>query len=323
MTSNAIGVPSNGEVVPKKRNVVLRFLIRLVKEKPLGTVGAVIVLALLFSGIFCDFLASYPMSENHLEDRLQSPSAQYKLGTDQLGRDILSQIIYGARVSMIIGLSATALTTVLANLIGGLSALLGGKFDLIVQRFVDAWMCIPGLLILLTVMAIVGRGMLQLILVMGIMGAFGPSRMMRSAVLAIRQNAYIEAGRVAGCSTWRLFWRHILPNVMYMIIVGFSTSVGGIIMQEASLSFLGFGVPPGTPSWGAMLSQEGRKYMELVPALSLWPGLVLSLVIFGCNMFGDALRDLLDPRLRGGLGRYTMTKATQKKQKKLRSRWWA
>ncbi len=322
MTGGAIGRPSDRIAEPKKRNTFVRFLIRLVKEKPLGTVGAIIVVALLFCGIFSEFLAPYPMGEQHLLDRLQPPSVKYALGTDQLGRDILSQIIYGARVSMIIGLSATALTTVLANLIGGLSALLGGKFDLIVQRFVDAWMCIPGLLILLTVMAIVGRGMLQLILVMGIMGAFGPSRMMRSAVLAIRQNAYIEAGRVAGCSTWRLFWRHILPNVMYMIIVGFSTSVGGIIMQEASLSFLGFGVPPGTPSWGAMLSQEGRKYMELVPALSLWPGLVLSLAVFGCNMFGDALRDLLDPRLRGGLGRYTITKAAEK-QRKSRKRWWA
>jgi len=322
MTINARGAPLVRVAEPKKRNAMVHFLVRLVKEKPLGTVGAIIVVALLFCGIFADFLAPYPMSEIHLKDRLQPPSVNYALGTDHLGRDILSQIIYGARVSMIIGLSATALTTVIANLLGGLSALLGGKFDLIVQRFVDAWMCIPGLLILLTVMAIVGRGLLQLILVMGIMGAFGPSRMMRSAVLAIRQNVYVEAARAVGCSTWRLFWRHILPNVMYMIIVGFSTSVGGIIMQEASLSFLGFGVPPGTPSWGAMLSQEGRKYMELVPALSLWPGLVLSIVIFGCNMFGDALRDLLDPRLRGGLGRYTTTKAAEK-QKKLRGRWWA
>lgn len=322
MTSDARGKDSDTIAGPKKRNTMIDFVIRLVKEKPLGTVGAIIVLLLLFCGIFCDFLAPYPMGELHLEDRLQPPSAEYRLGTDHLGRDILSQIIYGARVSMIIGLSATALSTTISTFLGSLSALLGGKFDLIVQRFVDAWMCIPALLILLTVMAIVGRGMTQLILVLGIMGGIGPSRMIRSAVIGIKQNVYVEAGRAVGCSTWRLLWRHILPNTMFMIIVGFSISVGSVILQEASLSFLGFGVPPGTPSWGAMLSQEGRKYMELVPALSLWPGLALSIVIFGCNMFGDAVRDLQDPRLRGGLGRYTSTKAA-KKQRKLRRRWWA
>jgi len=325
-----LGVPEE----PKKRNPLLNFLIRMVKEKPLGTVGFIIVMALLMCGIFCDLawlglpnvrISPYPMGQIHLVDRLQAPSAKYLLGTDHMGRDILSQIIYGARVSMIIGLSATALSNVLSTLIGSLSALIGGKFDLIVQRFVDAWMCIPPLLILLTVMAIVGRGMLQLILVMGIMGGLGPSRMIRSAVIGLRGEIYVEAGRAMGCTTWRLLWRHILPNVLYLIIIGFSISVGGIIMQEASLSFLGFGVPPGTPSWGAMLSQEGRKYMELVPQLSLWPGLALSIVVFGCNMFGDAARDLSDPRLRGGVGRgrYTSTRAVEKERqlRKKKTRW--
>jgi len=318
---------------PKKHNAFVTFIIRLVKEKPLGTVGFVIVLVLLLCGIFCKLdwlglpdvrIAPYPESEIHLIDRLQHPSPQYLLGTDHLGHDIFSQIIYGARVSMIIGLGATALARLLSILIGGLSGLIGGKFDLIVQRFVDAWVSIPMLLVLLTVMAIVGRGMVQLILVMGIFSGIGQSRMVRSAVIALRGQMFVEAGRAMGCTTWRLLYRHILPNVMFIIIVGFSIQVGGVIMQEAGLSFLGFGVPPGTPSWGAMLSQEGRKYMELVPALSLWPGLVLSIVVFGCNMFGDAVRDLMDPRLRGGAGRgrYTSTRAVDKARtlKKTRKR---
>jgi peptide/nickel transport system permease protein len=324
--------PSNEPVVyqvtsiPKKRPYLVNFMIRLVKEKPLGTVGLIIVLALLFCGIFCDLswlgmpdvrISPYPMGEIHLEDRLQPPSTDYLLGTDQMGRDILSRIIYGARVSMIIGLSATAIAVTSSTILGALSGLVGGKFDLIFQRFVDAWICLPDLLVLLTVMAIVGRGVLQLVLVMGFMGALGGSRMIRSAVIGLRGQMYVEAGRAIGCTTWRLLWRHILPNVLYLVIVSFSIRVGGIIMQEASLSFLGFGVPPGTPSWGAMLSQEGRKYMELVPQLSLWPGLVLSVVVFGCNMFGDAARDLVDPRLRGGVGRgrYEGGKASEAAEK--------
>ena len=289
---------------PKRHSFLVDLLIRLWKEKPLGTVGLFIVVILLFTGIFADFLAPYPMGEQDLTNTLAPPSAQHWLGTNNLGQDELSQIIYGARVSVIIGLSATALTMVVAVIIGTLSALISGKFDLIVQRFVDAWLCIPGMLILLIMVSIMGKGTWQIIVAIGLPLGIGSSRMIRSAVFAIRENTYVEAGRAIGCSTWGLLRRHILPNIMPIIIIGFSMMVCQAILMEASLSFLGFGVPPGVPSWGSMLSYEGREFMEIAPALAIWPGLALTLVVWGVNMFGDALRDLLDPRLRGGLGSY-------------------
>jgi peptide/nickel transport system permease protein len=232
------------------------------------------------------------------------PSAQHWLGTDNLGRDELSNIIYGARVSVVIGLSATLLITVVSVVIGASSALIGGRFDLLVQRFVDAWLCIPGMLVLLIMVTILGKGTWQIVVAIGLPAGIGGSRMIRSAVFAIKENAYVDAARAVGSSTWSILTRHIIPNIMPVIIIGFSMMIGGAILMEASLSFLGFGVPPGVPSWGSMLSQEGRSYMEMAPMLALWPGLALTLVVWGTNMLGDALRDLLDPRLKGGLGRY-------------------
>ena len=289
---------------PKRHSFLVGLLIRLWKEKPLGTIGLFIVLLLLFTGIFANFLAPYDMKEQDLYNMLAGPSAEHWLGTDNLGRDVLSQIIYGARVSVIIGLSATALTMFVSTIIGSLSALIGGKFDLIMQRFVDAWMSIPGMLVLLILVSILGRGEWQLIMALGIPGGIGGSRMIRSAVFAIRENTYVEAGRAIGGNTWTLLTKHILPNIMPVIIIGFSMMIGGVILMEAGLSFLGFGAPPGVPSWGRMLSVEGKMYMQSAPMLAIWPGLALSLVVYGTNMFGDAMRDLLDPRLKGGLGSY-------------------
>lgn len=291
-------------VMEKKVFPLVDFLSRLVREKPLGTFGAIIVLILLFCGIFADKIAPCGMNEIHLADRLEPPSKQYLLGTDQLGRDMLSRIIYGARISVIIGLAATSISLAIATAIGVISGFLGGRLDMVMQRFIDAFMAFPGLIILLTVMALVGRGMLQLILVMGISGGIGASRITRSAVIAIKENMYVHAAKAIGVPNNTTIFRHILPNIMATLIVIFSTSVGGIIMAEASLSFLGFGLPPDVASWGGMLSGEGRRYMEMAPLLAFWPGLALSLTVYGLNMFGDAIRDLLDPRLRGGIGRY-------------------
>ena len=288
------------EAETKRRHALADFFVRLVREKPLGFAGGVIVLILLFCGIFAGLLAPYEMAEIHLFDRLAAPSATYLLGADQLGRDILSRLIYGARVSVIIGLAATTITVVVATIIGVPSGFLGGKYDIVVQRLVDAWLAFPGLIILLTVMSIVGRGVPQIILVMGISGGIGTSRLLRSAVIGIKESDYFLAARAIGSPTRRTMMRHIMPNIMPIMIIIFSTGIGGMIMAEAGLSFLGFGLPPGDASWGGMLSHEGRKYMEIKPALALWPGLCLSVVVFGTNMFGDAMRDLLDPRLRGG-----------------------
>jgi peptide/nickel transport system permease protein len=247
-------------------------------------------------------VAPYGNSEINLQARLVAPSAQHLLGTDQLGRDLLSRIIYGARVSLVIGLASSCISVLIAIVLGALSGFIGGKLDLIVQRLVDGIMAFPGLLFLIMMMSLVGRGLLQVILVLGVLNGISGSRIARSAVIEILRNTYITAARAIGGSNMRTFVRHVLPNIMAPMIIVFSTSIGSIILSEASLSFLGFGLPPDVASWGGMLSIDGRRYMEIAPRLALWPGVALSVVIFGTNMFGDALRDLLDPRLRGGVG---------------------
>ena len=303
----------------KRRPLLLDLLIRLVREKPLGTVGGVIVLLLILTGIFADLLAPYGYKDLQLGDALTGPSAKYLLGTDNLGRDMLSRIIYGARVSMIVGLSAAALSALTSTSIGVFSGFLSGKVDIVVQRFVDAWMCFPPLIIVITLMAIIKPGLMSIILVLGIYGGIGGSRVIRSAVIGIKGNVYVEAANAIGCSTAGTLFRHILPNIMAPIIILFSIGVGSAILAEASLSFLGFGLPPPIPSWGGMLSSEGRRYMYMAPWLAIWPGLALAIVVYGVNMLGDAVRDILDPRLRGGLGSYGGAITGRKgKEKRLR-----
>ena len=194
----------------------------------------------------------------------------------------------------------TTLSVVISTLIGGTSGFLGGKFDLAVQRFVDTWLAFPGLLVLLTIMSIVGRGLPQIILVLGVSGGLGGGRLLRSAVIGIKENVYLEAAEAIGNTKWRAFIRHVVPNVMPVIIIEFSVSIGGVILSLAALGFLGYGLPPTSPDWGSLLSAEGREYMEIAPWLALWPGLALTITVYSLNMFGDAMRDLLDPRLRGG-----------------------
>ena len=289
---------------------------RLVREHPLGTFGALILLVLILVSIFADSLAPFRFGEINLYNRLAEPSGQHPLGTDQLGRDYLSRLIHGARISLFVGLTATTFHVVVAALIGGTAGFVGGKFDLVVQRFVDAWMSIPGLLLLLTIMSLAGRGLLQIILVLGISSGVSNSRVVRSAVIAIKENDYFQAARAVGSPLAHTLIRHVLPNVMPPIIIIFSITIGAIIVAEASLSFLGFGLPPEVPSWGGMLSREGRQYMTIAPRLAIWPGLCLTIVVYGINMFGDAIRDLLDPRLRGGGGRYGASKRSSGSNRK-------
>ena len=251
---------------------------------------------------------------------MQAPSHRYLLGTDQLGRDLLSRLLFGARISLTVGLAATTINVVVAVLIGGISGFFGGRLDLAMQRFVDAWMAFPGLLLLLTIMSLVGRGLPQIIVVLGVTGGIGGSRVVRGAVVGVKENVYFQAAEAIGSTGWRTLIRHVLPNIaapviiIFTINVGgviiaapviiiFTINVGGVIISEAALSFLGFGLPISVPSWGGMLSREGREFMEVAPRLALWPGLCLTVVVYCLNMFGDAVRDLLDPRLRGGGGR--------------------
>ena len=235
---------------PKRQGRFVDFFIKLLREKPLGTACGMIVLLLILVAIFADVLAPHEYGKRHLADRMLGSSAQYLLGTDHLGRDLLSRLIVGARISLTVGLAATALNVIVAILIGGTSGFLGGKPDLLMQRFVDAWMAFPGLLILLTVMSIVGQGLLQIIVVLGVSGGIGASRTVRSAVIGVKENDYFLAARALGTPTSRILIRHVLPNIMAPIIIIFSINIGGVIIAEASLSFLGFGLPIEISSWG-------------------------------------------------------------------------
>ena len=283
----------------KRRSGLAEFFTRLVKEKPLGTVTGIIILILILVSIFADVVAPYDYSEIVLTDILEGPSVRHPLGTDSLGRDFLSRLIQGGRVSILVGLTVTTLSVVGSAVIGATSGFFGGKFDLIVQRWVDAYTAYPGLILLITLMAVVGRGLIQVILVLGLTGAVGGGRGIRSWVIAIKESDYVLAAAAVGNTRFRTLFRHILPNVTPLIIIGFSMSIGGVIMSLASLGFLGYGLPFDIPDWGGMLSREGRQYMEQAPRLALLPGLALTIVVYSLNMFGDAMRDLLDPRMRG------------------------
>jgi peptide/nickel transport system permease protein len=298
----------------------MRAIWRFARRKPLGALGASFIVLMFFCAIFADrqvvtfFQSSQPLvaphyfDDQHLSSRLQGPSIAHPFGTDGLGRDQLSQVIYGARVSVIVGLGSVVLAIVLATTIGVLSGYIGGRFDIIVQRFVDAWIAFPAIVILVSgvqvAKAYVGNSAeaqtFAVILVLGIVLASGASRVIRSSAIAVKSNLYVEAARAIGASEVRIISRYILPNVMAVIIVLATLQLGVAILAEATISFLGFGIPPPFPSWGRMLSTDGLLLMRRDPWLAFWPGLAIFLVVFGFNIFGDALRDVLDPRLRGG-----------------------
>ncbi len=301
----------------KRRSLILDVFIRLLKEKPLGTVGLVIVLILLIAGIFANFVAPY--GEYELTgNNMVAPSSTYWFGTDNLGRDLFSRIIYGARVSLITGFAGAGISLFISLVLGALGGYVGGITDLLIQRFVDAWNVFPGLVILLIILSITGPGTVPLVIAVGL-GGIGGSRTIRSVVMGIRGNVYFDAAQATGSSVFMIMIRHVVPNIMSTLIILFSLRMPGAIMEIASLSFLGFGLPPPIPSWGGMLSGAARTYMFLAPWMAIFPGLVLTITIWGINMFGDALRDLLDPRLRGGVGRYSGVGLSPKLLKKIKS----
>lgn len=267
--------------------------------KPLGVVGAVILLAMLVLAAGAEHIAPYGYDDADIFSRLKPSSAAHWLGTDNLGRDLLSRVIHGARISMAVGLGGVGLGLIGAITVGLTSGYLGGRFDMIVQRLVDAFMCFPLLLVALTIMALLGPGLGNVIVTLGLVLAVRDSRVIRSAALSVKENLFIEAARALGVGHTALVLRHLLPNLFAPILILATVNLGAVILIEAALSFLGFGVPPPRPSWGGMLSGAGLVHMLRAPWLALWPGVALSLTVFGVNMLGDALRDILDPRLRG------------------------
>jgi len=272
----------------------------MLRRKPLGTIGSAIVLVMLAAAVFAGVLTPYGFAETNLRERFVMTSGIHWLGTDQIGRDEATRILYGARISLYVGFGAVALGSALATALGIFSAYWGGRVDLFLQRAVDAWMAFPPLLILMSIMSLLTPGVLNITLVLGVNFGIQNSRIVRGMALSIRENTYIESARAMGSGHARVTLVHILPNVLPTIIVVATTGLSTVILTEASLSFLGLGVPPPYPTWGGMLSLTGLDHMYRAPWLAIWPAAALSLAVFGFNMLGDALRDLLDPRLKGG-----------------------
>ncbi|HEY5864687.1 MAG TPA: ABC transporter permease [Candidatus Tectomicrobia bacterium] len=277
----------------------LRPLWLFCKRKPLGAVGAVLLFGFVGVAILAPALATHDPDLNNYRARVKPPSAANWFGTDGFGRDIYSRVVYGARLSMYVGVFATLLGTTLGALAGLVSGFFGGRIDQFIQRCADVLFTLPGLILAMAIVTMLGPSMLNVIIAIAIPRLPNTNRVIRSAVLSVKESLYVEASRALGCSSWRIMIRHLLPNVTAPYIVVATAGLAGAILVEASLSFLGLGVPPPAPSWGRMLSSEGMRYFETAPWMAIFPGVFISASVFGANLFGDALRDVLDPKLRG------------------------
>ena len=297
--NGAVPAPRPAAVRRPRALAALVAVGRFARRKPLGAAGGVIVIAMLVMAAFAEQIAPYGYDQTIRGARMKAPSATHWLGTDNLSRDMWSRVVYGARVSITVGFLTISLAVLVATAIGVSSAYFGGVWDLLVQRVVDAWLSFPYLIIILSVMAVLGPGLGNVVISLAVLIAATNSRVIRGATLGVMQHSYVEAARAIGCGHTRIIVRHLLPNVTATIIILATIGLGAVILAESALSFLGFGVPPPHPSWGGMLSGSGRTYMFRAPWMAIWPGVAISLAVFGFNMLGDALRDVLDPRLRG------------------------
>jgi len=277
------------------RNPLVRFCIR----KPLGAIGAVVLGLFVVMAVLAPTIATHDPDLNNYRTRVKPPSVQNWFGTDNFGRDMYSRVVYGARISMYVGILATLLGTSLGAFVGLLSGFFGGRIDQLLQRFADMMFTIPGLVLAMAIVTMLGPSLINVIIAIAIPRLPNTNRVIRAAVLAAKNSLYVEAARAIGCRSWRVMLRHLLPNVTAPYIVVVTANLGGAILIEASLSFLGLGVPPPAPSWGRMLSLEGMRYFETAPWMAIIPGVFISAAVFGANLFGDALRDVLDPKLRG------------------------
>jgi len=274
-------------------------LARFVRKKPLGAAGGVLMLVMVLTAVFAELLQTHDPIATDAAYTLGRPTAEHWFGTDHLGRDIYSRIVHGARVSLVVGLASTLLGSVLGGLVGLLSGYIGGKTDLVTQRFLDILQGLPLLVLALVMSAALGPAIHNVVIAISIPIIPRAARVIRSSVLSIREMQYVEAARALGVRHLRIAFRHILPNTMGPFIVLCTAQLGSAVLVEATLSFLGLGVPEPYPSWGRMLSVSAAEYAQKAPHLVLVPGVAISLAVFGANLMGDALRDVLDPRLRG------------------------
>lgn len=272
------------------------------KKQPLAAIGLALVVLFLICALFAPWLAPYNPAHINLMDRLAGPSRSHWFGTDELGRDILSRIIYGARISLEVASSVVALSLLLGLIFGGLAGFYGGALDVTINIFaINAFMALPGILLAIAFVAFLGPGLINLVLALAIGGWVGYARLVRAQVLAAREREFVEAAKALGASDLRIFVRHILPNILQPLIVQSAIGMAGAVLAEATLSFLGLGVPPPTPSWGAMLN-DARAHLFDAPHTVVFPAIAVMCCVLSFNFLGDALRDYLDPRTRLSVG---------------------
>jgi peptide/nickel transport system permease protein len=268
------------------------------RRKPLGAAGAIIILAMVLLALSAPVIAGDATAWN-LSDNFQGSSMKYWLGTNDLGQDLWAQIVNGARISLYVGILSVAFGSGSGGILGLVSAYYGGKTDITIQRIMDALMSIPTLILALAIMAALGGSVNNVVLAIGVVQIPRANRIVRSQAMAVKESEFALAARSIGAGDIRIMAQHIMPQCIAPWLIIASAGLGTAIISEASLSFLGMGVPPTTPTWGGMLSQRGREYFALAPQMAIWPGIAISLAVYGFNLFGDALRDVLDPRLRG------------------------
>ncbi len=278
---------------------ILDIVVDFSRRKPLGAIGGALLAILVLIAILAPLISPHDPYEISVGNILASPNGEHWLGGDSLGRDVFSRLFYGGRISLYVGLVSIAIGISAGSFLGAVSAYFGGKVDLIVQRFVDAFIAFPGIILGLAIMAVLGSSVYNIIIALVLVLTPSAIRTVRSQALAVKEMDYVLAARALGANDLRIIVRHIIPNCMAIFIILFTLNLGYAIIVEATLTFLGVGVPPDVPSWGGMLAEGGIAYLRDAPWLAIAPGIALSLAVFGVNLFGDALRDVLDPRLRG------------------------
>ena len=271
--------------------------VRVLRRNAMFILGLIIVLGVTFAAVFAPLIAPFDPNELHLDAILKAPCAEFPLGTDRLGRDVLSRLLYGGRVFLWVGFVAVGISISIGALLGLVSGYFGGLVDEIVMRFVDIMLCFPSFFLILAVVAFLEPSLFNIMVVIGLTSWMGVARLVRAETLTLREREFVSAARLAGTSTWRIMTRHILPNAMAPVTISAILGIGGAILIESGLSFLGLGVQPPQASWGNML-MDGKSVIEEASWLSLFPGLAILITVLGYNLLGESLRDFLDPRLK-------------------------
>ena len=280
----------------KKRSQWEMVWSRLKKNKA-AMAGLIIIIILIFTAIFADIIAPYGYDDQNLVNRLQTPSAEHIMGTDHLGRDIFSRIVFGSRVSLQVGIISIGIATIVGGFLGAIAGYYGNKLDNVIMRLMDILLAIPGILLAISIVATLGPGITNLMIAVGIGAIPAEARIIRASILTVRDQEFVEAAKAVGTKDFRIITKHIIPNAIAPIIVQSTLGVAGAILSAAGLSFIGLGIQPPSPEWGAMLS-EGRTHLRDHPHITTFPGLAIMITIFALNLFGDGLRDALDPRLK-------------------------